>query len=153
MPNFTIRRRRKPQPEPEHSPAPEEEEKIDESEMDASSDEDEYLDKAIADLKKVSISDKEETIPQSPAKSEARYSERSRNEYRPTRNAHYQPQYVKPRRMNDPYTRNPTMDYEIPKSKHRRGGTKIRFKSHYGVDGEYLDTQTKAALLYTHCFG
>lgn len=153
MPNFTIRRRRKPQAEPKQTPPSMEEEKIDESEMDASSDEDKYLDKAIADLKKVSISDKDETMPQSPARSEARYPERSRNEYRPTRNDQYRPHYAQPRRLNDPYRRNPTMDYQKPTSKHRRSGAKIRFKSHYGVDGEYLDTQTKAALLYTHCFG
>ena len=153
MPNFTIRRRRKPQPEPEPSSPPEEEEKIDDTEMEASSDEDEYLDKAIADLKKVSFSDQDETMPQSPARSEARSSEPSRNEYQPTRNEHYRPQYTQQRRMNDPYRRNPTMDYQKPSSKHRRGGTKIRFNSHYGLDGEYLDTRTKAALLYTHCFG
>ena len=153
MPNFTIRRRRKPQAEPKQTPPPMEEEKVDESEMDASSDEDEYLDKAIADLRKTTISDKDETMPQSPARSEAHYSEPARNEYRPTRNDQYRPHYAQPRRMNDPYRRNPTMDYQKPTSKHRRGGAKIRFKSHYGVDGEYLDTQTKAALLYTHCFG
>lgn len=153
MPNFTIRRRRKPQPEPEPSPPPEEEEKIDDTEMDASSDEDEYLDRAIADLKKVSISDNVETMPHSPAKSEPRYSEPSRNEYRPTKNEQHRSQYTQRRRMNDPYRRNPTMDYQKPMSKHRRGGSKIRFNSHYGLDGEYLDTRTKAALLYRHCFG
>ena len=135
MPNFTIRRRHKPQPERKQSPPPMEEVKVDESEMEASSDEDEYLDRAIADLKKVSISDNVETMPHSPAKSEAHYSEPSRNEYRPTRNEQYRPQYTQPRRMNDPYRRNPTMDYQKPTSKHRRGGAKIRFNSHYGVNG------------------
>ena len=153
MPNFTIRRRKRAQPEPKEETPSDVEEKVDETEMSDSSDEQAYLDKAIEDLKKVTINDNVETIPQSPTRSEAHSEKPPRLERGYTRNEQYRPQYRQPNRMNDPYRYNPTMDYQIPSSKHRRGGTKMRFSSHYGLGGEHLDTRTKSALLYQHCFG
>jgi len=153
MPNFSIRRRKRAQPEPKEETPSDVEEKVDETEMSESSDEQAYLDKAIEDLKKVTINDKVETIPQSPARSEAHVENHPRLERGYTRNDQYRPQYRQPNRMNDPYRHKPTMDYQIPSSKYRRGGSKIRFSSHYGLGGEHLDTRTKSALLYQHCFG
>ena len=66
MPNFTIRRRKRAQPEPKEETPSDVEEKVDETEMSDSSDEQAYLDKAIEDLKKVTINDSAETIPPQP---------------------------------------------------------------------------------------
>ena len=33
------------------------------------------------------------------------------------------------------------------------GRPKLKFRSHYGANGDYLDTQTRSRILYNSCFG
>ena len=42
-----------------------------------------------------------------------------------------------------------------PRNHPRRSGRtqRLKYRSHYGPGGEHLDSQTKARLLYHHCFG
>ena len=56
-------------------------------------------------------------------------------------------------RINDPYTRKPTMRLENSGRHRKRGGSKLRFRSHYGAGGEHLDTRTKSSMLLSYCFG
>ena len=153
MPNFKISRRKKAIVEPQKPPV---EEKVDDSEMMASDSSDEYIQDAIKAVKRVTFEEKPKprfntfqpapkTLPQRPNPPKVDRKPvvlEPKQPYRPPR-----------RRMNDPYIRKPTMDFANPHSKYRRGGAKMRYRSHYGAGGEHLDTRTKANLLYTHCFG
>ena len=152
MPNFKVSRRRKAIAEPSK---PVVEEKVDDSEMLASDSSDEYIEDAINAVKGVTFEEKPKprfasfrpppkNLPQRPNPPNVVRKPvvlEPKQPYRPNR------------RINDPYTRKPTMDFTNPYSKYRRGGAKLRYRSHYGAGGEHLDTRTKANLLYTHCFG
>ena len=162
MPNFTIRRRRK---KVEEKPAPVEtqEEKHDSAEEYMSESSDEVaIDEAMRDLK-VTPLDRTPKRPQS-----------RRSEPPPAPRQQYnRPHYQKPATVDrkvpnratylnpeptrahipDQYQRKPTMAIQNPRSKTRRGGSRLRFSSHYGTGGEHLDTRTKSIMLYNHCFG
>ena len=45
-----------------------------------------------------------------------------------------------------------SIEYEKP-LENRYGRPKMRWGSHFGPNGAYMDTQTKARLLYSNCFG
>lgn len=153
MPNFKVSRRKKPKVV---APKPVVEEKIDETEVTDSSSSDEYIDQAIQDVKRVTFEEKQKARsvpPKQPTINRPQFQNQPKPVQKPKflePKLHHRPQ---PRRMNDPYTRKPTMDFHNPYSKYRRGGAKMRYSSHYGPNGEHLDTRTKAALLYSHCFG
>ena len=160
MPSFTVRRR-KPRPK---TPPPQQEEvnpNVEEKESDEEvlselSDTSEYLDEAFEDLKV------NETPPQ---RRQVRFEPHNANKnppqmrfqtaFAPQRPSYTQslPQQTAQRRINDPYTRKPTMRNEFSSRRQGQGGAKLRYTSHYGLAGEHLDTQTKANLLYRHCFG
>ena len=162
MPNFTIRRRRKKVEDPKPTPEPVET-KVDETEeyMSESSDS-AAIDQAMSDLK-VTPLQKQQRQPQ--------YQPR---EAQPVQHKqYYRPQYQKPanivRQQPKPasypnrnptrphipnqYQRKPTMAIHNPRSKSKRGGSSMRYSTHYGYGGEHLDTRTKSVLLYNHCLG
>ena len=160
MPNFKIRRRKKSQPKVQ-PPPPKVEEKVDEMEESFTDEsEEELLDKAIGQL---SMQNK----PQKPPPRTVQY------QNQPQRPVARHPQYQKQptvarqvrfqpsnqqnswgkQRLNDPYSRMPTMRKEYPTRRNKRGGARLRFRSHYGVGGEHMDTRTKSSLLLSHCFG
>ena len=162
MPNFRIRRRRKPDPEPTPA-APPQEEKIDDTEEMISESEDEaYIDKAMSDLKLSNLS-RENPVPQKPTpvvnqphyppQRVPQYQKPTNVVYQNPKPASYRNQYPTHNRIPTQYTRKPTMEIANPRSKNRRGGTKIRYNTHYGAGGEHLDTRTKSIMLYNHCFG
>ena len=162
MPNFTIRRRRK---KVEEKPAPVEtrEEKIDSAEEYMSDDSDgAAIDEAMRDLKVTPL----ERTPKRPQSRRSEPPPAPRHQYnrphyqnpanvvrkRPNHATYANPKPTRPH-IPDQYQRNPTMAIQNPRSKTRRGGSKLRFNSHYGTGGEYLDTHTKSLMLYNHCFG
>ena len=162
MPSFTVRRR-KPRPK---TPPPQQEEvnpnveekESDEEELSELSDTSEYLDEAFEDLK---LNETHETPPQrrqvrfEPPNAPKREPHRQfSSAFVPQRPYNRQPlpAHAPQRRINDPYTRKPTMRNEFPRARQKRGGGKLRYTSHYGLAGEHLDTRTKANLLYHHCF-
>ena len=153
MPNFTITRRKKAVVEPQQ---PNIEEKVDEMELSEDSESSEYIDQAIADVKRVTFEDKANSRPQ-PVYTQPNIKPQTPNTPNVVQNTQPQAPKAPQRRpynqIDDPYTRKPTMDFQNPYTQYRRGGAKIRHRSHYGVGGEHLDTRTKAALLYRHCFG
>ena len=152
MPNFTIRRRKKPTPAPEPEPAPEPMEVEGDEKTSDEESEDTLMDRVIPEA-------------QTP---EQRSEPPTRPEYRPERRVQFEePENVAqtrtpiaPRRQlptplsraNDPYLRKPTMPIP-PRSRHRaKSRSKFRYTTHYGMDGDMLDTRAKASLLYQHCF-
>ena len=162
MPNFTIRRRRK---KVEEKPAPVEtqEEKIDSGEeyMSDSSDS-AAIDNAMRDLKVTPL----ERTPKRPHSRRSEPPHAPQRQYTrphyqnpanvvnkvPTRATYPNPKPTRPH-IPDQYQRKPTMAIQNPRSKTRRGGSRLRFSSHYGTGGEHLDTRTKSIMLYKHCFG
>ena len=152
MPNFKVSRKKKALVEPQK---PIVEEKVDNTEMATSDSSDEYIADAIQAVKRVTFEEKPKPRFQRPIVPTKRMPQRpiAPNVVRKPNIPQPQQPYRPPRRrMNDPYTRKPTMDFANPYSKYRRGGAKLRFRSHYGAGGEHLDTRTKANLLYSHCF-
>ena len=156
MPSFTVRRRkrREPTPPPETEDPVEEEE--DETMTPEASDDDEYVDAAIEELKQTRITP--QTAPDQ-RRPQRRYAQPGQNEFRPQIahrppvNRQSVPQRQPHQRLNDPYTRKPTMMNSFERPKLNRRGARLRYRSHYGPNGSALDTHTKASLLYTHCFG
>ena len=159
MPSFTVRRR-KPRPE---TPTPEkpkedvnmEEKDSDEELVSEDSDTSEYLDEAFEAMKlepKTPQTKKVRFEPPNAPKREPR--RRFSTAFVPQRPYNRQPlpAQAPQRRINDPYTRKPTMRNEFPRARQKGGGGKLRYTSHYGLAGEHLDTRTKANLLYQHCF-
>ena len=166
MPNFTVKRRRrnKAPPQPEVEPVePEESKESDEIEVDVTSEDERYIEAAIHDLKQTQITP---NPPHNTPQTEYYYSQPQSYE---NTDPHYEnqttvatpEQYIPPslptpapqRRINDPYRRKPTMERPNRGARSGRGGGRLRYRSHYGLEGEHLDTQTKSYLLYTHCFG
>ena len=49
--------------------------------------------------------------------------------------------------------RKPTMPNPPIRPRRSRQSQRLKYRSHYGPGGEHLDAQTKARLLYQHCFG
>lgn len=166
MPNFTIRRR-KPKKPVQHVQKPPEpqpvEEKIDETEMEyVESSDEEYITAAMQDLKL-------ERQPSPPPRPQNRPTTQKRVHFDPRT----EPQYKKPaivaqqpvkaasyarhfgptKLNNDPYTRRPTMPRPYLRPPKKKGVPRMRFRSHYGVGAEHLDTRTKSNMLLNHCFG
>ena len=153
MPNFTIRRKKKkvvePAPEILPEPAPTE---VSESE-DFDSAEDRYIDDVLDEAK-------EEIEPQRPVR-QPRYEPQRRVHFQEPVNPARRPpmpvqQYRKPAPLShlaDPYRREPTMACAPRERPRGRGRQKFRYSTHYGIDGDVLDTRAKASMLYTHCFG
>ena len=156
MPRFKIRRK-KPQ-----SDAPEQDQKKPEQETplatdtqmdDALSESSEALTEYMEQLNVEPLAQNARTEPQNPPKMEPQYRAPARVAPQRTRNAHFAPQRYQQPRMPDPNYRKPATLYT------RRAGLRgserrtPRFRSHYGLNGDALDTHTKARLLYQHCFG
>ena len=153
MPNFKVTRRKKANVVP---PKPVVEEKIDEMEVTDSDSSDEYIDEAIEAVKRVTFEENPKSrfdMPERPTISRPRFETPATPVKKPINLEPKEPYRPPRRRMNDPYSRKPTMDFQNPYSNYRRGGAKMRYGSHYGPGGEHLDTRTKAAMLYSHCFG
>ena len=162
MPNFTIRRRRKKVEEKPAPVQPQEEKNDSVEEYMSDSSESVAIDEAMRDLKITPLD-------RTPKRPQSRRSEPPSAPVRQYNRPHYQNpatvdrkvpnhatyRYPKPTRprIPDQYQRKPTMPIQNPRSKTRRGGTKLRFSSHYGTHGEHLDTRTKSVMLYNHCFG
>ena len=160
MPNFTIRRRKKPQATAP-PPKPKEEEKVDEMEESYTDEsEEEHIEKALGELKIQKQPQKTTTKsvrfqnePQRPVARHPQYQNQTNfvpQTYSQTSNR--QNVWGRPR-INDPYTRKPTMRLENSGRHRKRGGSKLRFRSHYGAGGEHLDTRTKSSMLLSYCFG
>lgn len=166
MPNFKIRRRRKQVSQtPQTAPPPNSptEEKIDQmEEIISESEEERYIDNAMSDLK-ISKLARQDPVPQKRVQFAKRpqyapqtvpqYQKRASVAYQQAKPASYPNQYTTQQQLPNQYTRKPTMQIANPRSKLSRGGNKLRFNSHYGADGEHLDTRTKSIMLYNHCFG
>ena len=159
MPSFTVRRR-KPRPK---TPPPQEEEEmpnVEEKESDEElvseySDSDNYIDDAIEELKVTHLEPRRRQVhfePQTTPENVPRTQYRA--PFAPSRPTYQQnlPQRTPQRSIANPYSRNPTMQNKFQRPKPGRGGAKLRYRTHYGVAGEQLDTRTKANLLYMHCF-
>lgn len=163
MPNFTIRRRKKPQATAP-PPKPKEEEKVDEMEESYTDEsEEEHIEKALGELKiqkhqkqpqkNTTKSVRFQNEPQRPVARHPQYQNQTNfvpQTYSQTSNR--QNVWGRPR-INDPYTRKPTMRLENSGRHRKRGGSKLRFRSHYGAGGEHLDTRTKSSMLLSYCFG
>ena len=67
------------------------------------------------------------------------------NNYRPAQRA-------SPYAANQLY-RKPSMPNPRRRSQRSAKTHRLKYRSHYGPGGEHLDAQTKARLLYHHCFG
>ena len=159
MPNFTVRRKKKPKVqfdlERPKTPAPivPEEKESDEESM---STDDSYIDEVVDEIKKTTIATKTEAPqykPQYTPVSRPQYEKLPKGNQTLYNKTNNQPQYRRPVQMNDPYRRKPTMEITSRTSKHRRGGSRLRYSSHYGMAGDRLDTRTKSYMLYNHCFG
>ena len=159
MPSFTVRRR-KPRPKTPPPEEPKEDVDMEGKESDEEvlsdlSDTSEYLDEAFEAMK---------LEPKTPQTKKVRFEPPNapKKEPQPRFSSAFVPQRLPNRqplpaqtpqyRINDPYTRKPTMRNEFPRARQKRGGGKLRYSSHYGLAGEHLDTRTKANLLYNHCF-
>jgi len=159
MPSFTVRRRKpRPKTPPPEEPKEEvnmEEKESDEELMSEDSDTSEYLDEAFEAMKMEPKTPQRRKVHFEPPNAPKREPQRRfSTAFEPRRPVNRQPLPAQnpQRRMNDPYTRKPTMINEISRSRLKRGGGKLRYTSHYGLAGEHLDTRTKATLLYQHCF-
>ena len=159
MPNFTVRRKKKPKVhfdvERPKTPAPNlpEEKESDEETM---STDGSYIDEVVDEIKKTTIATKTEAPqykPQYTPVSRPQYKQLPKGAQTLYGKTDNQPQYRRPVQMNDPYRRKPTMEIHSRASNYRRGGSKLRYKSHYDIAGERMDTRTKAYMLYNHCFG
>ena len=153
MPNFKVSRRKKAVVEPQQ---PNIEEKVDEMELSEDSESSEYIDQAIADVKRVTFEEQSKTRPQT-VYTQPNIEPQTPNTptivHKPQPQPPIAPQRRPQRQLNDPYRRKPTMDFDNPFTQYRKRGAKMRYRSHYGTGGEHLDTRTKTALLYSHCFG
>ena len=158
MPNFTVRRKKKPKAqfdlERPKTPAPivPEEKESDEESMSTDSS---YIDEVVTELKNTRIAPKKEVPqykPQSAPVSRPQYRKLPKGAQTLYGETDNRPQYRAPVKMNDPYLRKPTMEIRSRTSNHRRGGSKLRYSSHYGMAGDRLDTRTKSYMLYNHCF-
>ena len=169
MPNFTVKRRRRtnPTPQPKVEPVEVEDSKeSDEMEVDIASEDEQYIEDAINDLKETNITSDHPITPQNTPQnnishSQPQYYQEHRPQYQKQTTYATPEQYIQPSllkrstqsRINDPYRRKPTMQRPYRGARSGRGGGRLRYRSHYGLEGEHLDTQTKSYLLYTHCFG
>ena len=162
MPNFTIRRRRKKVEEPPPQ-APPAEEKIDYTEeyMSESSDET-AINTAMRDLKIPTVQQtvkrpqyRQTEPPPAPIREYQRpqYQNPTNVAHQPTNRASYSQRNPTRPHIPNQYQRTPAMAIKNPRSKSIRGGSKLRFNSHYGTGGEHLDTHTTSLMLYNHCFG
>lgn len=159
MPSFTVRRR-KPRPKTPPPEEPKEDVNMEEKESDEEvlsdlSDTSEYLDEAFEAIKLEPKTPQRRKVHFEPPNAPKREPQRRfSSAFEPQRPYNRQPLPARtpPMRINDPYTRKPTMRNEFPRARQKRGGGKLRYTSHYGLAGEHLDTQTKANLLYNHCF-
>ena len=159
MPSFTVRRR-KPRPKTPPPEEPEEEVTMEEKESDEEvlsdlSDTSEYLDEAFEAIKLEPKTPQKRKIHFEPPNAPKREPQRRfSSAFVPQRVQNRQPLPARapPMRINDPYTRKPTMGNEFSRARQKRGGGKLRYTSHYGLAGEHLDTRTKAKLLYNYCF-
>ena len=153
MPNFTIRRRKKAAPEPEPEPEPERDQPEEPQSSSEEESEDTLMDRVVPEAQR--------PVPQPQPQTQPQYRPQRRVQFQePEKVAPTRPTYV-PQRMQrpdlrraaDPYLRKPTMPVP-PRSRHRQNERKkFRYSTHYGADGDVLDTQAKANLLYSHCFG
>ena len=173
MPNFKIRRRKRnnkpqipssPPPSPTQSviSAPQEE-KIDENEM---IDEDIIIENALNELRLYDEQNKPQINHNIAPENEKKHFEPQTKEINQPQNpylANFEQKRSKvvnydkilgPREnINDPFgnlTRTPLRRRRRPKM---NINSRLRFRSHYGAHGDYIDTHTKSNLLYNHCFG
>jgi hypothetical protein len=157
MPGFKVRRKPKPSPvvEPvaEAEPVEPEVESDNESMASYYSGDDDYIDEVLTEVKELNIAEPSRTRP--PYRAPAPAVQPHRVKF-----ADQQPipaetrRYQTPRsHMNDPYRRQPAMDHPPVVRPTRRGRAKMLYGSHYGPGGHMIPTQTKARMLYTHCFG
>ena len=155
MPRFKITRR-KPQSE-----APEQVEKKPEQETpltadaqmdDARSESSEALTEYMEKLDVAPQVQKPQTQPQRPARMAPQKYAPARVAPQPTRNARFAPQRYQQPRMPDPVYRKPATLYTRRAGLRGSDRRQPRFRSHYGPNGDALDTHTKARLLYNHCF-
>ena len=138
-----------PEPEPVPEPAPAE---VSESD-DLNSDEERYIDDFMNEAKEEVCGPEPDSQPlyepqrrvrfQEPAKAAQKWSRPVQQYARPTPVSH----------LADPYRRNHAMQQPPTARPKHRGRQKMRYSTHYGVGGGMLDTQAKAGMLYTHCFG
>ena len=157
MSGFKIRR--KPKPVPIEDPAPVAEpietevESDNESMASYYSGDEDYIDEVLTEVKELNINRPTKTQPRN--HSPAPVAQPKRVMF-----ADQQPKPVETRRyqmpaplLNDPYRRQPAMANPPRARSSRSGRARMSFGSHYGPGGAAMPTQTKARMLYTHCFG
>ena len=153
MPRFQIKRKtQKPDPEP----VPEE--KVDDTEMsfesasDTSS-ESEPLEGQMQALKMMAEPKPERKVhfePPKQAPQELRRTTVAQQQPNPVRFANAFGRYPSPR----PQQLRQPRPMDIPRpSKLTNGSQKLKFRTHYGPNGDYMSTQDKARQLYYSCFG
>ena len=146
MPNFRIRRKKR---EPEPVPQKQEDQSTEEPSVPMQEDSVESemsLEECFEDLNLKKRTEEYRPPPR-------RVVPRANYERHPPRPVQYpEPTTYAPRRYA-PYPPRPSM--RIPQRPPQKIGhrNKIVYSSHYGLNGEYLDTQTKASLLLRSCFG
>lgn len=153
MPNFKVRRKTKP---PASKPKQMEDKHVEFEEPESVSDSSDSFSDTLSAMEV-------ETEPQKQATQEY-------YEYQQPKRQTYQKQPPRPARRNaiygatpmrGPYRTPPRTQYVgqprslNPPNNPRRvnGRPKMQFTSHYGPNGDYLDTRTKARLLLSSCFG
>lgn len=159
MPTFTVRRRKPKIVTPPPSEAePEvniEEKESDEDLISESSDTSDYLNEAFKAMevdkkrpltKQVRFEDPKPTIKRPPKQYVTHVAPERRE------NVQYLPPRTPQTHLNDPFLRKPTMRNPYMRPPKDGGGAKFRYRSHYGLEGEHLDTRVKTNLLYHHCF-
>ena len=156
MPRFKINRKIKSVPVPEPVVTPQEE-KIDDSEMmDVGSNSDDAIENHLAQMKL-------DNKPQNPPPAQIRPARPSliRPEFRqpakvarpPPKKVHFAPRPTRRPHVNDLYRRKAAMPNPRRPPQRRDRPGRLSYSSHYGPGGDYLDTHTKARMMYSHCFG
>jgi hypothetical protein len=156
MPNFKIKRNRKPQKVATVEPTI--------MDCDEASEVEEDLDELMESCLKIADTPEEpENVPQyqEPPQRRPQREPPKPFEYKiPTNPVRRNPNIVPPDPRNNyriptrrPMFRKPTMP--TPRRAPRRGRQtgRMRFRSHFGPDADYLSTQQKARLLLSSCFG
>ena len=140
-------------PTPEVEPEEPEVESSNESMADDPSDDDSYIDEVLNEVKELNIDARPKIQPryQPPAPVSKQHRVRFADQQpKPVPTRRYP---VPGRRLNDPYRRSPAMRDARPVRATPKKRSMMSYGSHYGPGGTFLPTQTKARMLYTHCFG
>ena len=153
MPNFKIRRKRKkPLPEPQKDEVETPAEITEVETPDDGLTLDEHFDELQLE--------KEPHFPKKPRETPVYQQERPVRRHNhttftgyPSKPVQYNAPYPYRQPVRTPYLGQPRMQTPPNRPQQLKGRRQMRFRSHYGFNGEYYDTQTKARMLLNTCFG